>query len=207
VPPDQFIGLAEEIGVIGEIGSWVLSNACRQLAAWDRDGFRVPRLAVNLSAHQLNEPGLVEAVTNAADAAGLAAERLELEVTESMLMRSPEHAREVLQELKRLGAKISIDDFGTGYSSLAVLRLLPLDQLKIDKGFVQDIGADTDDEAIVRTIIAMARTLGLETVAEGIETDAQLEYLHRQQVDLGQGYLFAEPLAGDALVECWQSRD
>jgi diguanylate cyclase (GGDEF)-like protein/PAS domain S-box-containing protein len=206
VPPDQFIGLAEEIGVIREIGSWVLINACQQLAAWDRDGFPVPRLAVNLSADQLNEPGLVETLSTATDAAGLAASRLELEVTESMLMRSPEHARNVLEELKRLGAKISIDDFGTGYSSLAVLRLLPLDQLKIDKGFVADINNDSNDEAIVRTIIAMAKTLGLETVAEGIETADQLEYLRRQQVDLGQGYLFAEPLAADALIERWRSR-
>lgn len=203
VPPGQFIPLAEEIGIIGEIGTWVLDAACRQLAGWDCQGFHVPRMAVNLSARQLDEAGLASTVAATLSAHQLASERLELEVTESMLMRNPEAARALLSELKALGTRISIDDFGTGYSSLAMLRLLPLDQLKIDKSFVRDIGADDNDEIIVRTIIAMARTLGLETVAEGIEDVAQRRFLRREQVDLGQGYHFAKPLMAAELLNQW----
>ena len=203
VPPGQFIPLAEEIGVIGEIGDWVLGAACKQLAVWDRAGFRVPRMAVNLSAQQLDEISLPATVAATLRAFGIEPDRLELEVTESMLMRNPDAARNLLSELKSLGARISIDDFGTGYSSLTMLRLLPLDQLKIDQSFVRDIGADDNDEAIVRTIIAMSRTLGLETVAEGVESAAQQAFLTREQVDLGQGYYFSKPLTADNLLKRW----
>ncbi|MEA3641408.1 MAG: EAL domain-containing protein [Lamprobacter sp.] len=206
VPPDQFIPLAEEIGVINEIGTWVLEAACQQLADWDRQGLNLTRLAVNLSARQLDEDALASTIATTLEASAIQPQRLELEITESMLMRNPEAARTLLSELKRLGARISIDDFGTGYSSLAMLRLLPLDQLKIDQSFVRDIGADDNDEAIVRTIIAMARTLGLETVAEGIEDADQLAFLVREQVDLGQGYHFAKPLMADQLFAEWSAQ-
>jgi diguanylate cyclase (GGDEF)-like protein/PAS domain S-box-containing protein len=203
VSPARFIPLAEEIGVISEIGAWVLDAACRQLNVWDRAGLRVPRMAVNLSAQQLEQAALPTTLAATLAAVGVEPGRLELEVTESMLMRDLDAARKLLLELKNLGVRISIDDFGTGYSSLTMLRLLPLDQLKIDQSFVRDIGSDDNDEAIVRTIIAMARTLGYETVAEGIETPEQLAFLNREQVDLGQGYHFAKPMTADALVQQW----
>lgn len=206
VPPDQFIPLAEEIGLISGIGAWVLDTACAQVAVWEQEGLIVPRLAVNLSARQLDEIALADTVATTLRAHRIEAVRLELEVTESMLMREPEAARELLSELKSLGARISIDDFGTGYSSLAMLRLLPLDQLKIDRSFVRDIGRDADDEAIVRTIIAMARTLGLETVAEGVENAEQHRFLTQEQVDLGQGYRFAKPLTAEQLRADWAGR-
>ncbi|MCF8005271.1 MAG: GGDEF domain-containing phosphodiesterase, partial [Chromatiaceae bacterium] len=206
VPPGQFIPLAEDIGVISEIGTWVIAAACQQLADWDRQGLHLPRIAVNLSARQLDEVALPATIATTLQAFTLQPERLELEVTESMLMRNPDAARALLSELKRLGTRISIDDFGTGYSSLAMLRILPLDQLKIDQSFVRDIGADDNDEAIVRTIIAMARTLGLETVAEGVEDAEQLAFLSHEQVDLGQGYHFAKPLPADDLLTHWRER-
>lgn len=206
VPPGQFIPLAEDIGVISEIGSWVIGAACQQLADWDRQAFHLPRLAINLSARQLDEVALPTTIATTLQACTIQPERLELEVTESMLMRNPDAARALLSELKRLGTRISIDDFGTGYSSLAMLRILPLDQLKIDQSFVRDIGADDNDEAIVRTIIAMARTLGLETVAEGVEDAEQLAFLSHEQVDLGQGYHFAKPLPADELLTHWRER-
>jgi diguanylate cyclase (GGDEF)-like protein/PAS domain S-box-containing protein len=206
VPPAEFIPLAEEIGLISEIGAWVLDAACAQVAGWDQQGFSVPRIAVNLSARQLDEIALASTVAATLRAHRVEAMRLELEVTESMLMRQPEAARSLLSELKGLGARISIDDFGTGYSSLAMLRLLPLDQLKIDRSFVRDIGRDKNDETIVRTIIAMARTLGLETVAEGVENAEQHRFLSQEQVDLGQGYRFAKPLTAEQLRADWSGR-
>jgi diguanylate cyclase (GGDEF)-like protein/PAS domain S-box-containing protein len=205
VPPSQFIPLAEDIGLINELGAWVLNAACAQVVAWEQQGFRVPRIAVNLSARQLDELALPGTVAAALGAHRLAADRLELEVTETMLMRHPEAACALLSKLKALGARISIDDFGTGYSSLAMLRLLPLDALKIDRSFVHDIGADHDDETIVRAIIAMARTLGLETVAEGVESLEQHRFLSREQVTLGQGYRFARPLSAEELP-VWAER-
>ena len=201
VPPDRFIALAEEMGIIGEIGGWVLDAACHQLVRWDAAGLKIPRVSVNLSMQQIDRDGLVEQVQQTLQRSGLAASRLELEVTESMLMRDPEHSCGVLNALKALGTQLAMDDFGTGYSSLAYLKRLPLDRLKIDRSFVNDIGADTNDEAIIRAIIALARSLGLETVAEGVETELQADFIRREGANMAQGYYYARPQAADALCE------
>lgn len=203
IAPGLFIELAEEIGIIGEIGQWVLRAACSQLARWDRDGFKVPRISVNLSVQQIDREGLITMVSEELNSSGLSPERLELEVTESMLIRNPELSRTVLSELRTLGVKFAIDDFGTGYSSLAYLKLLPLDHLKIDQSFVRDIGKDANDEAIVLAIIAMSKSLGLESVAEGVEEAHQARFLQQAGSDLAQGYLYSRPLPADEIFSHW----
>ncbi|MEW8684122.1 MAG: EAL domain-containing protein [Candidatus Thiodiazotropha endolucinida] len=203
IAPGLFIELAEEIGIIGEIGQWVLRAACSQLAKWDRDGFKVPRISVNLSVQQIDREGLITMVSEELNSSGLSPERLELEVTESMLIRNPELSRTVLSELRTLGVKFAIDDFGTGYSSLAYLKLLPLDHLKIDQSFVRDIGKDANDEAIVLAIIAMSKSLGLESVAEGVEETHQARFLQQAGSDLAQGYLYSRPLPADEIFSNW----
>ncbi|MCU7944334.1 MAG: EAL domain-containing protein [Candidatus Thiodiazotropha sp. (ex Cardiolucina cf. quadrata)] len=203
IAPGLFIELAEEIGIIGEIGQWVLRAACSQLARWDRDGFKVPRISVNLSVQQIDREGLITMVSEELNSSGLSPERLELEVTESMLIRNPELSRTVLSELRTLGVKFAIDDFGTGYSSLAYLKLLPLDHLKIDQSFVRDIGKDTNDEGIVRAIIAMSKSLGLESVAEGVEEAHQARFLQQAGSELAQGYLYSRPLPADEIFSNW----
>ncbi len=199
VPPSRFIPLAEEIGIIGDLGAWVLRAACRQLADWDAQGFRVPRVGVNLSVKQIDDAGLAELVASALRESGLGENRLELEVTESMLMRGPDSTRAILSTIKAMGVELTVDDFGTGYSNLAYLKLLPLDRLKIDQSFVRDIGRDGNDEAIVRAIIALARSLGLETVAEGVEEAHQAEFLLREGCDIVQGYLYSRPFPAEQL--------
>ncbi len=203
IAPGLFIELAEEIGIIGEIGQWVLRAACTQLARWDRDGFKVPRISVNLSVQQIDREGLITMVSEELNSSGLSPERLELEVTESMLIRNPELSRTVLSELRTIGVKFAIDDFGTGYSSLAYLKLLPLDHLKIDQSFVRDIGKDANDEAIVRAIIAMSKSLGLESVAEGVEEAHQARFLQQAGSNLAQGYLYSRPLPADEIFSNW----
>ncbi|MCG7953573.1 MAG: EAL domain-containing protein [Candidatus Thiodiazotropha endolucinida] len=203
IAPGLFIELAEEIGIIGEIGQWVLRAACSQLARWDRDGFKVPRISVNLSVQQIDREGLITMVSEELNNSGLSPERLELEVTESMLIRNPELSRTVLSELRTLGVKFAIDDFGTGYSSLAYLKLLPLDHLKIDQSFVRDIGKDANDEAIVRAIIGMSKSLGLESVAEGVEEAHQARFLQQAGSELAQGYLYSRPLPADEIFSNW----
>lgn len=205
VSPGQFISLAEETGIIVDIGAWVLHEACRQMAAWDAAGFKVPQVAVNLSARQIDRDQIVSTTDEALSKAGIGADRLELEVTESMIMRDPEQALGVLGGLRVLGVALAIDDFGTGYSSLTYLRRLPLDRLKIDQSFVHDIGLDPNGEAIVRAVIALARSLGLRTVAEGIETQAQADFLAAEGCDIGQGYLFDKPLPAANLRAAWAS--
>ncbi|MBN2885790.1 MAG: EAL domain-containing protein, partial [Chromatiaceae bacterium] len=201
--PARFVPLAEEIGLIGEIGRWVLEAACHQLAAWDALGFRVERVAVNLSVQQLEREGLERQVIEAIGASGIAASRLELEVTESMLMRKPDASRALLGALKSLGCALAVDDFGTGYSNLLWLKLLPLDRLKIDQSFVRDIGEDGNDEAIVRAVIAIAHSLGLETLAEGVEQGHQASFLAGLGVNAAQGYLYSRPLEPEALRLAW----
>ncbi|MEW8435103.1 MAG: EAL domain-containing protein [Candidatus Thiodiazotropha sp.] len=202
IAPGRFIELAEEIGIIGDIGKWVLHTACTQLARWDRDEFRVPRISVNLSVQQIDQT-LVMQVSDELQISALAPERLELEVTESMLMRNPELSRTVLGELKAIGVNFAIDDFGTGYSSLAYLKLLPLDRIKIDQSFVRDIGRDSNDEAIVRAIIALSKNLGLESVAEGVEYPNQVDFLQKAGSVLAQGYLYSHPVPAEELYRDW----
>ena len=206
VSPVRFIPLAEEIGVIGEIGAWVLKEACRQMADWGARGLAVPRVAVNLSVQQIERGDLVQTVSEALAAAGVAPGRLELEVTESLIMREPERAQAVLRDLMELGVQIAVDDFGTGYSSLAYLKRLSLDRLKIDRSFVGDIGVDSGSEAIVRAVIALARNLGLETVAEGVEREDQAILLRREGCDIAQGYLYGYPVPGPEILATWVGR-
>ena len=198
VSPSEFIPLAEEIGIIEEIGEWVLAEAGRQMAEWQQAGVSVPRVAVNISAPQLDRNDLASVVGRILHSAGLSSECLELEVTESMIMHHTKTAARALAGLRELGVELAMDDFGTGYSSLAELRRLPLRRLKIDMSFVQDI-ADPAAQAIIQAIIAMARSLGLQTVAEGVEREDQAAFLLGAGCDIGQGYLFSRPVPAEEL--------
>lgn len=194
ISPAVFIPLAEELGVIREIGEWVLNAACRQVAEWDTAGLILPRIAVNLSAHELDDEALPSRVRDILGQSGLAPDRLELEVTESMAVRHPDRSAAAMTSLRDLGIDIAMDDFGTGHSSLGQLRRLPLNRLKIDISFVRDIGRDAVSEAIIRATIAFATSLGLGTVAEGVETEPQARFLAEAGCDVGQGYLFGRPM-------------
>jgi diguanylate cyclase (GGDEF)-like protein len=196
--PDGFIGLAEESGLIVEIGELVLREACHQAARWARvDDTRPLTVTVNLSARQLADPAIVDVVASALADADLDAKRLVLEITETVLMQDREAAAATLWELKGLGVRIAIDDFGTGYSSLAYLRRFPIDMLKIAREFVDGLGRDEHDDVITRAIVELAGTLGLLTVAEGIETHDQQTFVTALGCDLGQGYLFSRPVEAD----------
>ncbi len=203
IAPGRFIPLAEEAGIIGAIGEWVLRESCRQMLAWDAAGLHIPCVAVNLSVQQLERETLLPLVAEVLASSGLEGTRLELEVTESMIMRDADQSLAVLQGLRELGVKLAIDDFGTGYSSLSYLKRLPVHRLKIDQSFVRDIGRDSNGEAIVRAIIALGRSLGLETVAEGVEEQGQAEFLSAESCDVGQGYLYSRPVAADELSLYW----
>lgn len=206
VPPDKFIPLAEEIGLIGVIGLWVLQTACEQMIEWDRQQFRVPRISVNLAAQQIEAGQLPRQVREVLQNTGLAADRLELELTESTILREPARAISDLVDFRTMGVSLAVDDFGTGYSSLAYLKRLPIDRLKIDRSFVHDIGRDPGDEAICRAIIQLARALGLETVAEGIEREDQAAFLRAEGCQYAQGFLYSRPLPANELFAQWQGR-
>jgi diguanylate cyclase (GGDEF)-like protein len=199
VPPSVFIPMAELNGVIVEVGEWVLRRSCEQAAAWRATSLPDLKISVNVSARQLDEPTFPDLVARVLRATALPASALTLEVTESVLMPDADRTLEQLTRLKALGVRMAIDDFGTGYSSLAWLQHFPADQLKIDKSFIDTIETSTQGSAIVRAVIELARTLGLETVAEGIETMPQWTSLRELSCDLGQGYHFARPLAASAV--------
>ena len=199
ISPVDFIPLAEETGLIVPIGQWVLRTACRQVRQWQEEGVAL-RVAVNLSARQFRDDQLVCIVQQALEASGLPPRLLKLEITESTVMQNAEQAARTLAELKALGVSLSVDDFGTGYSSLAYLRRFPIDQLKIDRSFVQDILLHPDSAAIVRSIIGLARNLRMQTVGEGVETVEQREFLRAAGCDLMQGYLFSRPLSATHLI-------
>ena len=194
VPPNDFISVSEEIGLIIPLGAWVLREACRQNRAWQDAGLPHMRVAVNLSAYQFRQKDLPEFVASVLEEEGLLASSLELEVTESMVMHNPAEASGILARLHGQGIHISVDDFGTGYSSLSYLKQFRLDTLKIDRSFVRDISSDADDAAIVRSVIALAHSLRLKVIAEGVETDEQLNYLRELGCDEYQGYLRSKPL-------------
>jgi diguanylate cyclase (GGDEF)-like protein/PAS domain S-box-containing protein len=200
VPPAQFIPLAEETGLIVPIGKWVLRTACARNKAWQDAGLPPLRIAVNLSARQFAQETLVEDVAEVLRETGLDPALLELEITESMVMRNPEHAVALLDRLKAMGVHLSIDDFGTGYSSLSYLKRFPIDAVKIDRSFIQDLPADGDDAAITQAILAMAHSLRLEVIAEGVETAAQLRFLREHGCDEMQGYHFSKPLAEEEFL-------
>ncbi|GAB4508009.1 MAG: hypothetical protein Tsb0026_05680 [Sulfuricaulis sp.] len=196
VMPDKFISLAEESGLIVPIGEWVLRTACTQMQEWRRRGIKVDRITVNLSYVQLSE-NLAPAIFRLLREAGVEPSSLEIEITESMLMHRLDQSISILKDLRNYGIRVAIDNFGTGYSSLSMLRRLPIDTLKIDRGFVHDIETDSDVEAIVEAIISMAHTLDLRVTAEGVETAAQLERLKTGRCDAYQGYFFSKPVDSD----------
>jgi diguanylate cyclase (GGDEF)-like protein/PAS domain S-box-containing protein len=195
IPPSRFIPLAEEIGLIVPIGGWVLRQSCLQIRAWQEQGYEVPKLAVNLSARQFRHKTLVADVARILAETGVEGDRLVLEITESVLMENVEKTVVTLHQLSALGLEISIDDFGTGYSSLSYLKRYPINTLKIDQSFVRDITTDPDDAAIITAIIAMARSLKMKVLAEGVETEEQLTFLTQQGCSRFQGYYFGMPLS------------
>ncbi len=194
VSPGVFIPLAEETGLIVPLGTWVLRQACARAKAWQQEGLAPFKVAVNLSARQFREPDLCERIEEILEATGLEARWLELELTESMIMHDPAGAADTMQRLRALGIGLCLDDFGTGYSSLNYLRRFPVDTLKIDRAFIIDVASDASAAAVATSVVAIAHSLGIEAVAEGVETREQLEFLVGCNCDLLQGYLFCRPL-------------
>lgn len=200
IPPDRFIPIAEETGLILAIGEWVLATALAELGRWDKGGLGGSRMAVNLSGHQFRQNKLGERIEALLEEAGLTPDRLELEITESVLMNDADAASAILGRLKRHGVRIAIDDFGTGYSSLAYLKSFPINKLKIDRSFVRDIVSDPNDAAIVSAIISMAGSMGLTCIAEGVESEEQKQFLLARGCTEIQGYLVGRPMSGDAAM-------
>jgi diguanylate cyclase (GGDEF)-like protein/PAS domain S-box-containing protein len=204
VSPARFIPLAEETGLIVPIGQWVLQTACAQAKAWHAAGYANLSMAVNLSARQFRQNDITETVRRVLADTGLAAEHLELELTETLLMQDSETVVKALRKLKAIGVILSLDDFGTGYSSLSYLKRFPIDNVKIDRSFIHEVTSNVDDAAITKAIIAMARSLNMKTIAEGVETERQVTLLIANQCDLIQGYFFSRPLPAkdiEALLE------
>jgi len=194
IPPNQFIPQLEEMGLMVEVGQWVLQTACLQNAAWQKEGLPPIRMAVNLSAQQFYRGDIVNTVKGVLRETGLNAEWLELELTESMILDDSETTIEIMQDLKRTGVQLSLDDFGTGWSSLSYLRQFAFDRIKIDRSFLRDISSQPAAEMVVRTIINLARNLGLACTAEGVETHRQLAYLKEQRCAEIQGFLYSPAL-------------
>jgi diguanylate cyclase len=210
IEPMQFIPLAEECGLIHEIGAWVLREACRQCAVWQRAGQPPLRVAVNVAASQFRRGDLLEVVRGALQASHLDPRFLEIELTESAVMTNPEDSAAVLEQLSRMGVLVSVDDFGTGYSSMSYLRSFPIDKLKIDRSFIADLTTRADDASIVRAIVSLAHGLRLKVVAEGVETLEQLKFLQSVGCDQYQGYHFSEPLPASEFAELvtrWQKAE
>lgn len=206
VLPAEFIPLAEDTGLIVPIGEWVLRTACAQAMTWQAVGFGSLRLSVNLSPRQFQQHDLSETVIRILSETGFSPTQLDLELTEGSIMKNAEFAIRVLGELKELGIQSSLDDFGTGYSSLSYLKRLPIDTLKIDQSFVRDATTDPDDAAIVMAIITLAHNLRLKVIAEGVETEEQLRFLHLLKCDEMQGYLFSRPLPAEEFQRLLEGR-
>jgi EAL domain-containing protein (putative c-di-GMP-specific phosphodiesterase class I) len=200
VSPAEFIPLAEQTGLIVPIGDWVLRTACAQAASWRRSKLSPVRVAVNLSARQFEDADFVARVEDALEESGLEPTALELEITESMVARDTAQAAKWLADLRALGVRVVVDDFGTGYSSLNYLKRLPLDTLKIDRSFVSGLGAEPHDSSIVTAVVALADALGLETLAEGVETPEHLAMLRDLGCHMAQGYYFSRPVAAEAVT-------
>lgn len=205
IAPGRFIPLAEETGMILPIGDWVLTEVCRQIAAWQREGLEALPVAVNLSARQFRKADLAAAVRSLLEAAGIEPSLLELELTESMIMHDPPIAAAIMQQLKTLGIRLALDDFGTGYSSLNYLRRFPVDCLKIDGSFIHDVPGDQSAAAVAASIVAIANSLGLTSVAEGVETRAQLDFLINCGCGGFQGYLFSPPVPAEEFAAMLRS--
>ncbi|WP_420475613.1 EAL domain-containing protein [Noviherbaspirillum sp. ST9] len=194
VPPSQFIPLAEEIGAIVPIGKWALRTACAQNMAWQRDGLPPICMAVNLSVRQFADEHLIEDIAAILRETGMPPGQLELEITEGMVVHDPEHAQNLLNEIKRMGIRLAIDDFGAGYSALGQLKYFPIDTLKVDRSFIKDVVDNPGDKAITEAIISMGKTLKLTVIAEGVETTEQENFLKDQACDQMQGFLFSKPM-------------
>lgn len=201
IPPDKFIPLAETTGLIDTIGDWVADAACCQAAAWLAQGYSIPRVSINVSAEQFRRCDIPQSIHNLLEKYQLPPELLVVELTETALMVDPEQAQKVLHRLRDMGLHVSIDDFGTGYSSLAQLRRFSIDELKIDRVFVNEVALSNDDKAIARTIMAMADSLNLSVVAEGIETQEQCSVLHELGCQIGQGFLFAKAISAEEIMQ------
>jgi EAL domain-containing protein (putative c-di-GMP-specific phosphodiesterase class I) len=193
--PNEFIGLAEETGLIVPIGEWIIKKVCEQSKKWQADGFEKMCIAVNLSARQFQQMNLVSTIAKIIADTGLDPACLGLEVTESIAMKNADFTIAALNEFKKMKIHLSLDDFGTGYSSLSYLKRFPLETLKIDRSFVRDITTDPNDAAIVNAVVALAHSLKLSVVAEGVETEGQLTFLKNHQCDSVQGYIFSHPLS------------
>ena len=200
VPPDRFIPVAVSTGLIFPLGAWVLETACRQIAAWMAQGLEL-RVSVNLSAQQFRQAQLVEQLQQVLQRHGVPAHLLELEVTETEAMAEPEQAQQVMQQLAALGVNIALDDFGTGYSSLSYLRMLPVSRLKIDRAFIRSIHLHPEDAKLVQAVIALAHTLDLPVVAEGVEELVQLDFLRLHRCEVYQGWLFSKAVPANTLTE------
>jgi len=201
VSPGQFIPLAEETGLIVPIGRWVLEEACAQNMAWQRRGLRPVTMAVNLSPRQFADPNLLHDVDEALAASGMSSVLLQLEVTESMVMRNVSRAIKVLDAIQSRGIRLAIDDFGTGYSSMSLMKQFPIDTIKIDRSFVRDLPVDSEDQAIAQAIISMGKALGMTVIAEGVETVEQEAFLRSHACDEMQGFLFSKPLPAQQMAE------
>ena len=205
VTPAQFIPLAEETGLIVPIGRWVRTEACAQNMAWQRRGLRPVTMAVNLSPRQFADEHLLQDVDEALLASGMSPVLLQLEVTESMVMRNVSRAVRVLDAIRSRGIRLAIDDFGTGYSSMSLMKQFPIDTIKIDRSFVRDLPRDSEDQAIAQAIISMGKALGMTVVAEGVETAAQQALLRDHRCDEMQGYLFSRPVPPRELAKLLRS--
>ncbi|WP_027796476.1 putative bifunctional diguanylate cyclase/phosphodiesterase [Paraburkholderia acidipaludis] len=206
VPPSTFIPLAESVGLINYLGNWVLKAACMQLTQWDEQGISLQYIAVNVSPQQFRNPRFKDSVQEAIELTGVDSSRLVFEITESLLMQDPQHAKALLEELTALGIRFAVDDFGTGYSSLAYLQRFPLSKLKIDRSFVENLLTSRNDQAIVNAVVGLARTLDLEIVAEGVETEAQRELLTKLGCDHIQGWLVCKALPSEELAQRFNAR-
>jgi EAL domain-containing protein (putative c-di-GMP-specific phosphodiesterase class I) len=194
IGPDDFIPIAEETRLIVPIGDWVLRTACAQAREWMERGMRGVRMAVNLSAYQLEQPDFINRVAVILNETELPPAALELEITESVAMQNAEATIRTLKRLKRMGVRVAVDDFGTGQTSLVYLTRFPVDTLKIDRAFVRDLATDAADAMVVSTVIALGKSLNLHVVGEGVETDEQLDFLRRRGCDAVQGFLFSRPV-------------
>jgi diguanylate cyclase (GGDEF)-like protein len=204
IPPDKFIPIAEDTGLIVPIGEWVMRTACRQIATWRANGHADLTIAVNVSARQVTDGGFIKSVGRILHETRVDPSWLEFEITERLLMNDAPSTKIALEEINALGIGLSIDDFGTGYSALSYLQQFPFDILKIDRAFVGRVADDKDSAALTRAIIGMAQSLGLKVIAEGVESEAQLEFLRKYKCDLAQGYHFSRPVPADefqALLE------
>lgn len=200
ISPASFIPLAEETGLMIPLGEWVIREACRLASSWQSDGAAPVRVAVNLSATQFRHQNLLEVIRSSLETSDLSPSCLEVEITESSVMTNPEDSAGVLKQLRRMGITVAIDDFGVGYSSLSYLRRFPIDKLKIDRSFVRDLATSTTDESIVRAIISLAHSVSLQVVAEGVETEEQLEFIRKLGCDLWQGFYCCEPQPADVFA-------